>query len=38
MMVGQSIGMIYDLPTCAELLEKMMAEAVARIQKLSGRL
>jgi nitronate monooxygenase len=32
MMVGQSIGLIHSVPTCAELLETMMAEAEQRLQ------
>ena len=31
MMVGQSIGLIHSVPTCAELLDGMAAEAEARI-------
>ena len=38
MMVGQSIGMIHDVPTCAELLEKMMSEAVERFEKVNSRI
>ncbi|NOX34880.1 MAG: nitronate monooxygenase [Deltaproteobacteria bacterium] len=37
MMVGQSIGMIHDIPTCAELLEKMMSETIERIDKINSR-
>lgn len=39
LMVGQSIGLINDIPTCAELLERMAAEAKehsARAAKLCG--
>ncbi len=39
LMVGQSIGLINDIPTCAELLERMATEAkeqLARAQKLCG--
>ena len=39
LMVGQSIGLINDVPTCAELLERMAAEAKersARAAKLCG--
>jgi nitronate monooxygenase len=39
LMVGQSIGLINDIPTCAELLERMAAEAKehsARAARLCG--
>ncbi|MEE9913305.1 MAG: nitronate monooxygenase [Deltaproteobacteria bacterium] len=39
LMVGQSIGLIHDIPTCQELLERMAAEAKAcsaRTVKLCG--
>ena len=39
LMVGQSIGLIHDIPTCAELMERMAAEAKAlsaRAAKLCG--
>jgi nitronate monooxygenase len=39
LMVGQSIGLINDIPTCAELMERMAAEAKelsARAAKLCG--
>ncbi len=39
LMVGQSIGLINDIPTCAELLDRMAAEArecSARSAKLCG--
>jgi len=39
LMVGQSIGLISDIPTCAELLERMASEAkeqLARAGKLCG--
>ncbi len=39
LMVGQSIGLIHDIPTCKELLERMAAEAKAcsaRTVKLCG--
>jgi nitronate monooxygenase len=38
MYVGQSIGLINDIPTCAELLERMMAEAREQVRKLSSRM
>jgi NADH:quinone reductase (non-electrogenic) len=40
LMVGQSIGLINDIPTCKELLERMAAEAhdaLARAGKLCGK-
>ena len=39
LMVGQSIGLINDIPTCKELMERMAAEAKAcsaRVAKLCG--
>jgi len=36
MMVGQSIGLIHSVPTCAELLEAMMAEAEERLQAVNA--
>jgi nitronate monooxygenase len=36
MMVGQSIGLIHSVPTCAELLETMMAEAEQRLQAVNA--
>ena len=39
LMVGQSIGLINDIPTCQELMERMAAEAracSARVAKLCG--
>jgi NAD(P)H-dependent flavin oxidoreductase YrpB (nitropropane dioxygenase family) len=38
MMVGQSIGLIHAVPTCAELLRDMMEEAVARINEIQGNI
>ncbi len=38
MYVGQSIGLIHDIPTCAELLERMMAEAREEVRNLNGRM
>jgi nitronate monooxygenase len=35
MMVGQSVGMINDVPSCAELLQRMMKEAEEGILRLS---
>jgi NAD(P)H-dependent flavin oxidoreductase YrpB (nitropropane dioxygenase family) len=37
LMVGQSIGLIHDIPTCRELLDRMAIEAVAHLKK-AGRL
>lgn len=37
-MVGQSIGLIHDIPTCAELLERMMGEAEGQIKAMAGRI
>lgn len=33
LMVGQSIGLIHDIPTCRELLDRMAAEAVGHLSK-----
>jgi nitronate monooxygenase len=35
LMVGQSIGLINDIPTCKELLERMAAEACDSLEKAS---
>jgi NAD(P)H-dependent flavin oxidoreductase YrpB (nitropropane dioxygenase family) len=37
LMVGQSIGLIQDIPTCEELLNRMAREAVEHLEK-AGRL
>jgi nitronate monooxygenase len=34
MKVGQSIGLIHSVPTCAELLKDMMEEAVGQIRNV----
>ena len=36
MYVGQSIGLIHDVPTCRELLERMVFEAEERINNLKS--
>ena len=38
MMVGQSIGLIHNIPTCAELLEDMMREAEDQISLIKSRI
>jgi NADH:quinone reductase (non-electrogenic) len=38
MFVGQSIGLIHDIPTCADLLQRMMAEAEATMKGLVERI
>ncbi|MBN2687864.1 MAG: nitronate monooxygenase [Deltaproteobacteria bacterium] len=38
MMVGQSIGLIHDTPTCRELLEGMAREAEERISLIKSRI
>ncbi|MBW2634123.1 MAG: nitronate monooxygenase, partial [Deltaproteobacteria bacterium] len=35
MMVGQSIGLIHSIPTCAELLEGMLQEAEVRVKAIN---
>ncbi len=37
LMVGQSIGLIHDIPTCRELLDRMAREAVEHLAKASQR-
>ncbi len=37
MMMGQSVGLVRDVPTCKELIERMVAEAKEDIQRV-GRL
>jgi hypothetical protein len=32
--VGQSIGLIHSIPTCAELLKEMMQEATDRVNAI----
>jgi NAD(P)H-dependent flavin oxidoreductase YrpB (nitropropane dioxygenase family) len=36
LMVGQSIGLIKDIPTCRELLDRMAKEAVEYLAKASS--
>ncbi len=38
MMVGQSVGLIHDIPTVKELLERMMGEAVDQIERVSAKI
>jgi nitronate monooxygenase len=35
MMVGQSIGLIQDVPPCKELLERMVKEAEETLERVS---
>jgi len=35
MMMGQSVGLVKDIPTCKELIERMAAEAKADIERLT---
>jgi NAD(P)H-dependent flavin oxidoreductase YrpB (nitropropane dioxygenase family) len=35
MMMGQSVGLVKDIPTCKELIERMVAEAKADIERLT---
>jgi NAD(P)H-dependent flavin oxidoreductase YrpB (nitropropane dioxygenase family) len=37
MSAGQVVGLIDDLPTCAELVERVMSEAEAVLARLTGR-
>jgi NAD(P)H-dependent flavin oxidoreductase YrpB (nitropropane dioxygenase family) len=36
MMMGQSIGLIKDIPTCKELMERLVAEAKADIERVAN--
>ncbi len=36
MMMGQSVGLIKDIPTCKELLERLVAEAKADIERVKN--
>lgn len=38
MMVGQSVGLIHDIPTCKGLIEEMMREAEERIAFVSAKI
>lgn len=38
MMVGQSVGLIHDVPTCKELLDRMAAEAEEHIKNLAKKI
>jgi len=38
MMVGQSIGLIHDVPTCAELLSRMMEDAKRCVKTVKERI
>ena len=33
---GQVVGVIDDLPSCAELIERIIAEATATLERLGG--
>jgi len=35
MMMGQSVGLVNDIPTCKELIERMVAEAETDIERLT---
>ena len=36
MMMGQSVGLVKDIPTCKELIEKIVAEARADIERVNN--
>ena len=36
MMMGQSVGFVKDVPTCKELIERMVAEAKAEIERVTN--
>jgi NAD(P)H-dependent flavin oxidoreductase YrpB (nitropropane dioxygenase family) len=37
-MVGQSVGLVRDIPSCAELLERMTREAEERVSAVRDRI
>jgi len=37
MQVGQSIGLMHDIPSCKELLERMIVEAEEQINCIKGK-
>jgi NAD(P)H-dependent flavin oxidoreductase YrpB (nitropropane dioxygenase family) len=36
MMMGQSVGLVKDIPTCKDLLERIVAEAKADIERVTN--
>ena len=36
MMMGQSVGLVKDIPTCKELIERIVAEAKADIERVTN--
>ncbi len=38
MMMGQSVGLVHDVPSCRELIERMVREAKEEISRVSGLL
>jgi nitronate monooxygenase len=36
MMMGQSVGLVKDIPTCKELIERIVAEAAADIERVTN--
>ena len=38
MMMGQSVGLVHDVPSCRELIERMAREAKEEISRVSGLL
>jgi nitronate monooxygenase len=38
MMMGQSVGLVHDVPTCKELIDRMVKEAKEHIAKASEKM
>jgi NAD(P)H-dependent flavin oxidoreductase YrpB (nitropropane dioxygenase family) len=36
MMMGQSVGLVKDIPTCKDLIERMVTEAKADIKRVTN--
>jgi nitronate monooxygenase len=34
--MGQSVGLVHDVPTCKELIDRMVAEALEAEERLKG--
>ena len=34
--MGQSVGLVHDVPTCKELVDRMVEEALAAQERLNG--
>jgi len=38
MMMGQSVGLVHDIPTCRDLIERMVGDAKKEISRVAGLL